>query len=62
MAPNFRGGPKSTSGAHPPWSRLEGKSEVNLPQMPPRRGGIRTGVDERNYPFAPGLPSGRAIN
>jgi len=32
-------------GFHPPWSRVEGKSEVNLPQMPPLRGGICMGVD-----------------
>jgi len=24
----------------PPWSRVEGKSYVDLPQMPPLRGGI----------------------
>ena len=29
----------------PPWSRVEGKSQVNLPQMPPLRGGICMGVD-----------------
>ena len=37
-----------TAGSHfikvssrgPPWSRFEGKSKVNLPQMPPLRGGI----------------------
>ena len=29
----------------PPWSRDEGKSEVNHPQMPPLRGGICMGVD-----------------
>jgi hypothetical protein len=43
----------------PPWSRVGGKSEVNLPQMPPLRGGICMGVDYRNHPFAPGLPPGR---
>jgi len=42
----------------PPWSRVEGKSEVNLPQMLPPRGGICTGVDQRKLPFAPGLPPG----
>ena len=31
----------------------------HLRQMPPIRGGIRMGVDSRNHPFAPGLPSGR---
>ena len=29
----------------PPWSRVEGKSQVNLPQMPPFRGGICMEVD-----------------
>ena len=29
----------------PPWSRVEGNSYVNLPQMPPLRGGICMGVD-----------------
>ena len=43
----------------PPWSRVEGKSQVNLLQMPPLRGGIGMGVDERNHLFAPGLPPGR---
>jgi hypothetical protein len=42
--------------AHPLWSRVEGKSQVNLPQMPLRRSGILMGVDLRNHTFAPGLP------
>ena len=29
----------------PPWSRVEGKSQVHLQQMPPLRGGICMGVD-----------------
>ena len=29
----------------PPWSRFEGKPYVNLPQMPPLRGGICMGVN-----------------
>ena len=53
-APPFQDGqPK------PPWSRVESKSRVNLPQMPPLRGGICMGVDKRNHPFAPGSPPGR---
>ena len=28
----------------PPWSRVEGKSRVNLPQMPPLRGGVCMGA------------------
>ena len=45
---------------HSPWSRVQSKSYVNLPQTPPLRGGIRMGVDQRNHPFAPGLPPGRS--
>ena len=45
----------------PPWSRVEGKSQVNLPHMPPLRGGICMGVDSINHPFAPGLPPGRSM-
>jgi len=33
------------SRAGPLWSRVEGKSYVNLPQMPPDSGGICMGVD-----------------
>jgi hypothetical protein len=29
----------------PLWSRVEGKSSVNLPHIPPFRGGICMGVD-----------------
>jgi len=36
-----------------------GKSQVNLPQMPPDSGGICMGFDQKNYRFAPGLPPGR---
>ena len=43
----------------PPWSRVEGNSQVNLPQMPPLPGGIRMGVDYINHPFASGLLPGR---
>ena len=39
-----------------------GKSEVNLPQMPPNSGGIRMGVDSINHRFAPGLPPGWTEN
>jgi hypothetical protein len=46
----------------PPWSRVEGKSQVNLPQMPPLRGGSCMGVDQSNHPFAPRLPPGRPNN
>ena len=42
-----------------PWSRVEGKFQVNLPQLPPLRGGICMGVDLKKHPFAPGLPPGR---
>ena len=42
-----------------PWSRVEGKSQVNLPQMPPLRGGICMGVDYKNHLFVPGLPPRR---
>ena len=35
-----------------------GKSQVNLPQMPPFGSGICMGDDSRNHPFAPGLPPG----
>jgi len=42
----------------PPWSRVEGKSQVILPQMPPLRGGICVGVDQRDHPFALELPQG----
>ena len=42
--------------APPPWSRVEGKSQVNLPHMSPLRDGISVGADSRNHPFAPGLP------
>ena len=45
----------------PPWSRVEGKSEVNLPQMPLLRCGICMGVDSRKHPCAPGLPPGRRL-
>ena len=48
-----------TGSGPPPWSRAEGKSEVNLPQMPHLQGGMCMGVDYRNHPFAPGLPPGR---
>ena len=42
---------------HPsPWMQPRGKSQVNLPQMPPDPGGICMGVDSRNHRFAPGLP------
>jgi len=41
----------------PPWSRVEGKSQVNVPKM--RRGGICMGVDSRNHSFAPGASPGR---
>ena len=43
----------------PPWSRVEGKSQVNFPQMPPLRGGICMKVDLQKHPFAHGLPPGR---
>ena len=40
-----------------------GKSQVNLPQMPPDSGGICIGVDKRNYQVAPGLsPGWRVLN
>ena len=42
--------------ATPPWSRVEGKSQVNFPQMPPLRGGICMGVDSRKHPFTPVPP------
>ena len=45
----------------PPWSQVEGKSQVNLPQMPPLQGGICMGVDQRNHLFFPGLPPGRSL-
>ena len=46
--------------AAPPWSRVEGKSQVNLPQMPPPRDGMCVWSDlKKNHPFAPGLPPGR---
>ena len=45
----------------PPWSRVEGKSRVILPQMPPLRDGICMELDQRNHPFAPGLPPGRGL-
>ena len=38
--------------------QIWGKSQVNLPQMPPDSGGIWVGVDQRNHPFAPDLPPG----
>ena len=44
---------------HPPWSRVQGKSQVSLPQMPPHPGSISMEVDWRYHQFAPGLPSGR---
>ena len=40
----------------PPWSRVQGKSKANLPQMPPLQGGICMEFDKRNHQFAPGLP------
>ena len=43
----------------PPCSRVEGKSQDNLSQMPHLRGGIRIGADKRNHAFAPGLCPGR---
>ena len=42
--------------AHPLWSRVEGKSQVNLPQIPLRRSEICMGADLRDHIFAPGLP------
>ena len=45
--------------SHPSLSRVEGKSKVKITQMAPLRGGICIGVDKRNPPPAPGLPSGR---
>jgi len=50
--------PRYHSPSKPPWSRVEGKSEVNLPRIPPLRGTICMGVDSRNHRFAPGLPPG----
>jgi hypothetical protein len=49
------------AGAHPPCSPVQGKSEVNRPQMLLYRGRMRTGVDKRNHPLAPGLPQGRTL-
>jgi len=46
----------------PPCSRVEGKSQVNLPQMPPIRSGICMGVDQRNHLFALGLPPEWTLN
>ena len=43
----------------PPSSRVQGKSSVNLPQMPPFRGGMCMEVDSRKRPFAPELPPRR---
>ena len=36
---------ESISWTNPTWSRVEGKFQVNHPQMPPLRGGISMGVD-----------------
>ena len=47
-------------GPHPPWSRIEGNSQNDLPQMPSLRGGFFMGVDLRNHAFALGLPPGRS--
>ena len=44
-----------TTSSPPPWSRVEGKSYTNLPQMPPDSGGICMGVDLGNHRFAPEL-------
>ena len=44
---------------YPPSSRVEGTSQVNLPQMQPLRDGICMRDDHGNHPFAPGLPPGR---
>ena len=41
--------------AHP-GVELRANIKVNLPQMPPLRGGICMGVDKRNHALAPGLP------
>ena len=51
--------PYQRPATRPRASTLEGKCLVNLPQMPPLQGDICMGIDERNHPFAPGLPPGR---
>ena len=45
-------------GPYPPWSRVEGNSQHNLPPMPSLRGGIFMGLDQRNLPFALGCLQG----
>ena len=45
------------SACPPPWRQPRGKSQVNLPQMPPDSGGICMEVDLRNHRFARGLPT-----
>ena len=43
----------------PPWRQPRGKSQGNLPQMPPPEGGVCMGFDQRSHQLAPGLPPGR---
>jgi len=48
--------------SNPPWSRVEGKSQVNLPQMPPLRDSICMGVTKETIHLPLGCLHGGELN